>query len=108
VHPQDDGVALAAAAADRRAAQAAAAPAQLVHEHAEDAGARGADRVPEGVWAPAPPLTFTRSSSMLSMRIEFSVTDAKASLISHRSMSPGCRPALSSALTAALAGVVAR
>ena len=34
--------------------------------------------------------------------------EAKASLISHRSMSPGCRPALSSAANAALAGVRAR
>ena len=33
--------------ADRRAAEAAAAPAQLVDERAEDAGARGADRVAE-------------------------------------------------------------
>ena len=47
--------------------------------------------------ATAPPLTLTRSSSMPSMRIEFSVTEANASLISHRSMSPGCRPAFSSA-----------
>ena len=55
--------------------------------------------------ATAPPLTFTRSSSIPSMRIEFRVTEANASLISHRSMSPGCRPALSSAFSAALAGV---
>ena len=47
--------------------------------------------------ATAPPLTLTRSSSMPSMRIEFSVTEANASLISQRSMSPGCRPAFSSA-----------
>ena len=58
--------------------------------------------------ATAPPFTLTLSSSIPSMRIEFKVTDAKASLISHRSMSPGCRPAFSSALRAALAGVVAR
>ena len=58
--------------------------------------------------ATAPPLTLTRSSSMPSIRIEFSVTDANASLISHRSMSPGCRPAFSSAAFAALAGVRAR
>jgi len=37
-----------------------------------------------------------------------SVTDAKASLISQRSMSPGCSPAFSSAFLAAAAGVVAR
>src|SRR3954469_10650868 len=43
----DDGVALAAAGADRDAAVAAAAPAQLEHERAEDAGAGRADRVPE-------------------------------------------------------------
>jgi hypothetical protein len=42
---------------------------------------------------------------MPSIRIEFSATDAKASLISQRSMSPGCSPALSSAFSAALAGV---
>ena len=58
--------------------------------------------------ATAPPLTLTLSSSMPSMRIEFSVTEANASLISHTSMSPGCRPAFSSAFLAALAGVVAR
>ena len=58
--------------------------------------------------ATAPPLTFTRSSSMPSIRVEFSATEANASLISHRSMSPGCRPALSSAFSAALAGVRAR
>ena len=45
---QDHRVALAAAAADGGAAQAAAAPAQLVHERAEDARARGADRVARG------------------------------------------------------------
>ena len=58
--------------------------------------------------ATAPPLTLTVSSSMPSIRIEFSVTEANASLISHRSMSPGCRPAFSSASLAALAGVRAR
>ncbi len=42
------------------------------------------------------------------MRIEFSVTDANASLISHRSMSSTFRPAFSSALRAATAGVRAR
>ena len=44
--------------------------------------------------ATAPPLTLTRSSSMPSMRIELSVTDANASLISHRSMSPGLQAGL--------------
>jgi hypothetical protein len=43
--------------------------------------------------ATAPPLTFTRSSSMPSILIEFSVTEANASLISHRSMSLADRPA---------------
>ncbi len=47
IHLDDHGVALAAARADRRAAQAAAAPAQLEHERAEDARARGADRMAE-------------------------------------------------------------
>src|ERR1700759_2316845 len=41
-------VALPATGADRGAAVAAAAPAQLVHERAEDARARGADRVTKG------------------------------------------------------------
>ena len=58
--------------------------------------------------ATAPPFTFTRSSSIPSIRTEFSVTDANASLISQRSMSPGCSPAFSSALSAAFAGVRAR
>src|SRR3954451_23498447 len=58
--------------------------------------------------ATAPPLTFTRSASMLSMRTLLSATEAKASLISHRSMSDGCSPALSSAFSAALAGVRGR
>src|SRR5689334_16735855 len=44
----DHRVALAAARADRGAAQAAAPPAQLEHERAEDARARGADRMAEG------------------------------------------------------------
>ena len=58
--------------------------------------------------ATAPPLTFTLSSSIPSIRIELSVTEAKASLISHRSMSSTDRPAFSSAFCAALAGVRAR
>jgi hypothetical protein len=45
---------------------------------------------------------------MPSILIEFSVTDANASLISHRSMSAALRPAFSSAFSAARAGVVAR
>src|SRR3984885_12397349 len=43
----DQGVALAAARADRRHAQTAAAPAQLVDEGAEDSCPRGPDRVAE-------------------------------------------------------------
>ena len=58
--------------------------------------------------ATAPPLTLTLSSSMPSRRIEFSVTEANASLISQRSMSSAFSPAFSSAFCAALAGVVAR
>ncbi len=58
--------------------------------------------------ATAPPLTLTLSSSMPSVRIELSVTDANASLISHRSMSCAFRPAFWSALLAAEAGVRAR
>ena len=58
--------------------------------------------------ATAPPLTLTLSSSIPSIRIEFSVTEANASLISHRSMSSAVRPAFSSAFCAALAGVRAR
>src|SRR5690242_9460662 len=44
----DDRVALAAARADGRAAQATSAPAQLVDERPEDPRARRADRVAEG------------------------------------------------------------
>jgi hypothetical protein len=58
--------------------------------------------------ATAPPLTLTRSSSMPSIRIEFRVTEAKASLISHTSMSWALSPAFCSALVAAEAGVRAR
>ena len=58
--------------------------------------------------ATAPPLTLTFSSSMPSRRIECRATEAKASLISQRSMSSAVRPAFSSAFCAALAGVVAR
>ena len=58
--------------------------------------------------ATAPPLTLTLSSSMPSTRIEFRVTEAKASLISHRSMSSTVRPALASAFLDAAAGVRAR
>src|SRR4051812_15734797 len=58
--------------------------------------------------ATAPPLTLTLSSSMPSARIEFSVTDANASLISHRSTSSAVMPTLSSAFFAAADGVFAR
>ena len=58
--------------------------------------------------ATAPPLTLTRSSSIPSTRIELSVTEANASLISQRSISSASRPTFSSALTAAPAGVRAR
>ena len=56
----------------------------------------------------APPFTFTFDSSAPSIRIELSATEAKASLISKRSMSSTDSPAFSSALTVALAGVRAR
>src|SRR5947199_7404284 len=46
-HFQLDRVALTAAGADRGDAEAAAATVQLVHQRADDAGARGADRVTE-------------------------------------------------------------
>src|SRR3954449_12807080 len=46
-HLDDHSVALAAAGADRRAAVAPAAPAQLEHERPDDAGAGGPDRVAE-------------------------------------------------------------
>src|SRR4051812_13984632 len=45
VHFKQDRVALAAAGADRRAAETPTAPAQLVHERPHDAGARRADGV---------------------------------------------------------------
>src|SRR3954468_4250709 len=44
----EDGVALAAARADGGAAEAAAAPAQLVDERPDDAGARRADGMAQG------------------------------------------------------------
>src|SRR6185503_2259677 len=47
VHFDDHRVALAAARADRRAAEPAAAAPQLVDERHQDAGAAGADRVAE-------------------------------------------------------------
>src|SRR5438105_15619028 len=56
--------------------------------------------------ATAPPLTFTRSSSSRSMRVELIATDAKASLISTRSRSSASRPAFFSALASASAGTV--
>src|SRR5207237_9536586 len=58
--------------------------------------------------ATAPPLTLTRPESILSILIEFRVTEAKASLISQRSMSSAFSPTLASAFSAALAGVLAR
>src|SRR5205085_8174697 len=48
VHLEDDRVALPAAGADRRAAQAATAAAKLVDQRADDASARRADGVPQG------------------------------------------------------------
>ena len=56
----------------------------------------------------APPLTLTLSSSMPSIRTEFSATEANASLISQRSISSADLPILSSACWAAFAGVLAR
>src|SRR5438270_5661287 len=47
IHLYEDGVPLAAARADRRAADPAAAPAQLEDERAQNPRARGSDRVPE-------------------------------------------------------------
>src|SRR5918999_3913657 len=44
---EQEGVALAAAGADRGEPEAAAVPAQLVHHRPDDARARGPDRVPE-------------------------------------------------------------
>src|SRR5438067_1396208 len=66
-----------------------------------------APRPPMG-WpsATAPPLTFTRSSSSPSMRVELIATDANASLISTRSRSSASRPAFFSALASARAGTV--
>ena len=91
----DHRVALAAAGADRRHAEPAAAAAQLVDERQSR---MRAPLAPIG-WpsAIAPPLTLTLSSSTPSMRIELSATDANASLISNRSMSSTDRPAFSSA-----------
>src|SRR5690348_3513566 len=47
IHLDNNGVALATARADRRAAKATATPAQLQDERAEDPRARCADRVTE-------------------------------------------------------------
>src|SRR4051812_1932334 len=47
IDAENDRVALPAAGADRRAAEAAAATAQLVDQRAEDPGAGRADRMPE-------------------------------------------------------------
>ena len=87
-----DRVALPAAGADRRAAEPAAAAAQLVDERADDARAGGADRVPERDGAAVD--VDACSSSMPSIRIEFSATEANASLISQRSMSLGLQAGL--------------
>ena len=54
--------------------------------------------------AMAPPFTFTLSRSSFRSRMNFSATTAKASLISHRSMSSTVRPARSSAFFAAGTG----
>src|SRR3954464_748672 len=93
IHFEDHRVALATAGADGGDAEPASAAAQLVRERAEDAGAAGADRGP-GVGARGgrmgapgampPPLTFTLESSIPSMRMEFTATEANASLISNR------------------------
>ncbi len=56
----------------------------------------------------APPFTLTLASSTPSIRIELIATEAKASLISNRSMSSIFRPAFSSASLVAFAGVRAR
>src|SRR6185437_12408229 len=98
----DHGVALAAAGADRDAAVAAAAPAQLEHERADDAGAGGADRVPERDRA-AVDVHALLVDAEHARRVQGDRSEGLVDL--QRSMSPGCRPALSSAFLAALAGV---
>jgi hypothetical protein len=100
----DDGVALAAeqiAATPRPPPRRRSSQISVVRMRAREA--------PIGCpWAIAPPLTFARSSLTPSIRIEFSATDANASLISNRSMSSTPSPAFSSASSVAFAGVRAR
>ena len=101
----DDRVSLATAGADRGKTQTAAAPLQFQRQREDDSGAARPDRVAERY---RPPLTLTRSGSAPSMRDAFRATLAKASLISNRSMSDAFRPARSSAISPAIAGVLAR
>ena len=90
----DEGVALAAAAAQRGCADAAAAALQLEREVQGDAGPDMPIGWPSAI---APPLTLTLSASMPSSLAEARPTAAKASLISTRSRSAGVMPSFSQA-----------
>jgi hypothetical protein len=86
----DDGRGHAARGAHGDQAALQVAPLQLVEHGADQDGAGGADRVAEGHRAAVDvDLVAVESRS----RMNFSATTAKASLISHRSMSSSVRPA---------------
>jgi hypothetical protein len=76
---QEQGVALAAAAAQGDSAILDLPAAQLVHQRHQHPGPGGTQGRPS---ATEPPLTFTSASSAPSRRVACTATAAKASLIS--------------------------
>ena len=100
---EDDGESLADADAQRGDAAPAAAALQLVRQPAEDAAARGAERVADARSRRRLGLTLSGSSSGHSPR-QARHCDAKASLSSTTSMSSQRSPARASARSAAATG----
>ena len=105
IHLDDHGVALAAARADRGAAEAAATAPQLEHERADDAGARCADRVTERDGA-AVDVDLVLVDAEHADRVQGDRGERLVDL-PEVDVARAVRPALSSAFSAASAGVCA-
>jgi hypothetical protein len=100
-HTKEQGLALAAAAAQPDRAKPTAAAAQLQRQVQGDPRAGRADRVPH---RDGTALTLTLLASMSRSRMDCSATAANASLISYRSTSAGVFPSRPSALRIAFDG----
>ena len=103
--PQDERVALPPAPAQRRGAVLDVAPPHLVHSVTTIRAPVEPSACPS---ATELPLTFTMSSLTPSMRVAWTATDAKASLISITPRSPTSSPAFVQRRSRASAGTVWR